>query len=60
MNIVFVGFIESRNIGDLLIADILEEKLMVESDVKKYSFNLIPEREIKKIGGGEGLLQKTN
>ncbi|OZU88241.1 hypothetical protein CIL03_11340 [Virgibacillus indicus] len=44
MKIVFVSFIDSTNLGDLLIADILEEKLMNEHSVTKYSFNFVPDR----------------
>ncbi|MBM7606288.1 polysaccharide pyruvyl transferase WcaK-like protein [Metabacillus crassostreae] len=54
MNIVFVSFIDSTNIGDLLIAEVLEEELMKEHNVLKYSFNLIPEGYISK-GQREGI-----
>jgi polysaccharide pyruvyl transferase WcaK-like protein len=46
MNIVFVSFIDSSNIGDQLIVEVLEEKLMKDHAVSKYSLNLIPENEI--------------
>ncbi|WP_191560021.1 polysaccharide pyruvyl transferase family protein [Metabacillus idriensis] len=49
MKIVFVSFIDSTNIGDLLIVKVLEDKLMQEHTVSKYSFNLIPEKNISRV-----------
>lgn len=43
MNIVFISFFDSKNLGDLLITEVLEEKLIAGDNVKKYSFNIIPD-----------------
>ncbi|MEW4328508.1 polysaccharide pyruvyl transferase family protein [Rossellomorea marisflavi] len=47
MNIVFISFIDSTNIGDLLIAEVIEKELFQTHTVEKFSFNLIPEAKIK-------------
>lgn len=42
MNILFVSFIDSTNLGDILIGEVLESRLFKDHDLVKYSFNFVP------------------
>jgi polysaccharide pyruvyl transferase WcaK-like protein len=62
MKIVFISFIDSTNIGDLLIAEVIEKELFQSHTVKKFSFNLLPEAQIKNNNKEilDGSLKKPN
>ncbi len=47
MNATLVSFIVSSNIGDRLIAETLSEQLLTGIEIKKYSYKLIEESQVK-------------
>lgn len=47
MKATLVSFIDSSNIGDRLIAETLSEQLLTGIEIKKYSYKLIEESQVK-------------
>ena len=47
MKATLVSFIDSSNIGDRLIAETLSEQLLTGTEIKKYSYKLIEESQVK-------------
>lgn len=47
MKVTLVSFIDSSNIGDRLIAETLSEQLLTGIEIKKYSYKLIEESQVK-------------
>ena len=47
MKVMLVGFIDSSNIGDRLIAETLSQLLLSRDEVKKYSYKFKGESQIE-------------